>query len=408
MAVRMAFDMNLHQDDIYSRTLFEAEMRRRLWAHIVVADSHSARDRGSAPLITMESFTTLPPRNINDVDLSFESEEPSEEDEGITDTSLLLIQYSGCSTLNQLAFVSNPSPRQPSIETDIDWNKRLQLAHSFRQQLHERFLQHCDFDISYHCALRGIGEVIARNLLVYVFRPLERHPRSIAPPVNGEQLLNITCAAMESFEAALSNPVCARFRWFGVTSNQWHTLAVMVAELCVCPLGQAADRAWAMLEPMILRSRANIAEGPSGMLWRPLEKMVKRAREVRKNALALNSNTAGQEPGGEAWPGPSGGLETNPASVDLANLRVSTTGNVPSPRGYNPGLQRGDQAPMDWASWSWPATYPSVMGSSDVGESPGTGFATWENFLGGIQRAETPVPGMPFYSGPTQIRRGSN
>lgn len=373
-------------------------MRRRLWAHVFIADAQAARDRGSEPMIRADSFTTPPPLNINDVDLILGNPESPQERTGVTNTSLMLIEQLNCHVLKQLAFVTKTSGRRPSLDIDWDWDQRLQLAHGFRQRIHEQFLQYCNYDIPLHCALRDIVEVMHRNLLVYVFRPLERHPRSAPPPVTDEQLLNITGAALESFEVAVMNPICEQFRWFGVMNNQWHTLAVMVAELCVCPLGPAADRSWSMLEPMMLRSRSNIAEGEAGMLWRPLEKMVRRAREVRKNAVALNPVEPENEP---TWPVvpsqssiPSGNVD--PPLMGFSNLQVSTAPTNMTSRAYTFTQPPEGQTPVEWTSWSWPADYEGMVGTQDPSETSGTGLAAWESFLGGLQRDETPLPEMAY------------
>ena len=405
MAVRIAYDINLHQDDIYNRSPFDAEMRKRLWAHICIADVQAARDRGSKPAIDPATASTPPPLNINDADISFNSTSEPEEREGLTDTSLTLIDALDCQTLRQLAYIAGGTSTRQLQDIDFNWEKRLRLAHSFRQRVHERFLQYSDYSIPLHGAIRDIVEVEARDLLVFVFRPLERHPRSEAPAVNSEQLLNVAGAALESSEVALANPICEKYRWFGLTNDQWHTLAVMVAELCVCPLGPTADKAWTMLEPMLLRSRSNIAEGEAGMLWRPLEKMVKRAREVRKNALAMNPQNE------EGWQHQPPRIHTSQSSeasgLSVAEFRALTVNTAVganaagdmSSRAFNFVQPPGPQTPVDWTSWSWPNDYEGMVGVQEApDEMSGTGMANWDDFIGGLQRDPTPLPGS-VYSG---------
>ncbi|RAK95288.1 fungal specific transcription factor domain-containing protein [Aspergillus ibericus CBS 121593] len=72
MLIREAIAFGLHRDPaaFYSMTVFQREMRRRLWVAIVEAEVQSSLISGLPPCISLDSFDVLPPPNIDDEDIS--------------------------------------------------------------------------------------------------------------------------------------------------------------------------------------------------------------------------------------------------------------------------------------------------------------------------------------------------
>ncbi|KKZ58609.1 hypothetical protein EMCG_05505 [[Emmonsia] crescens] len=80
--LRMAMYIGLHRDPscLPTGTAFAAEMHRRLWNTIMEITLQSSLDSGAPPLISLSSFDTEPPRNLNDDQLMFEDLLPAPED----------------------------------------------------------------------------------------------------------------------------------------------------------------------------------------------------------------------------------------------------------------------------------------------------------------------------------------
>jgi hypothetical protein len=73
--VRAAVYMGLHRDPVHlpKRTIFGAEMRRRLWNTILEISLHSSMLCGGPPLMSLTSFDTEPPGNFDDYQLMIEN-----------------------------------------------------------------------------------------------------------------------------------------------------------------------------------------------------------------------------------------------------------------------------------------------------------------------------------------------
>ncbi|KAF2737626.1 hypothetical protein EJ04DRAFT_520928 [Polyplosphaeria fusca] len=70
--LRIAIQMGLHRDPsrLPKRSIFLAEMRRRLWNTIIELNLQSSLTSGGPPLFSMEDFDTQPPKNLDDEQLS--------------------------------------------------------------------------------------------------------------------------------------------------------------------------------------------------------------------------------------------------------------------------------------------------------------------------------------------------
>lgn len=66
--IRLAMNMGLHQDSSRSpkMSIYETELRRRLWATVLEISIQSSLDSGMPPLISYNDFDCKPPSNIND------------------------------------------------------------------------------------------------------------------------------------------------------------------------------------------------------------------------------------------------------------------------------------------------------------------------------------------------------
>lgn len=76
--VRRAMYMGLHRDPMYlgEMTKYRAEMRRRLWATILELNLQLSYEAGGLPLISPSDYDTKPPCNLNDEQLSDETDIP--------------------------------------------------------------------------------------------------------------------------------------------------------------------------------------------------------------------------------------------------------------------------------------------------------------------------------------------
>ncbi|KAI0425260.1 hypothetical protein F5Y09DRAFT_352551 [Xylaria sp. FL1042] len=75
MLLRTALQLGLHRDPkrFPGVSVFESEMRRRIWATVLELNAQASLDSGTPPGISYDDFDTGPPGNINDEDISEDS-----------------------------------------------------------------------------------------------------------------------------------------------------------------------------------------------------------------------------------------------------------------------------------------------------------------------------------------------
>ncbi|KAH6889186.1 hypothetical protein B0T10DRAFT_548600 [Thelonectria olida] len=93
--IRQAMYMGLHRDPkhLADMSVYRAEMRRRLWATILELNLQSAYDAGGPPLISAKHHDTRLPANLNDDQLTDESDAtkaPISNPDALTDVSVQL------------------------------------------------------------------------------------------------------------------------------------------------------------------------------------------------------------------------------------------------------------------------------------------------------------------------------
>ena len=95
VASRIAEGMGLHKDGLqYGLSLFESEMRRRLWWQISILNGRSAEMAGTSSYGSMTSLFELPPpMNVNDDELYPEMTERPPESNRATEMTPFLLRY---------------------------------------------------------------------------------------------------------------------------------------------------------------------------------------------------------------------------------------------------------------------------------------------------------------------------
>lgn len=404
LAVRIAQAMGLHEDDAYNLPPFQHEIRRRVWNGLCILDLQATRDRGSNPLIPSNSFSTPPPLNVPDEDLTPEMTIYPETKEGLFDISLNVMSGFAARVGKQLDHVQRGQP----LEIEQNWEKRQELAVSFKERFDRNIGRHLDLRIEKHIIVAKIAETIASGLTLSAVRPLHRHPRSKPPQVSTKSLLDLTSSILERIASGSNIEAYRDVRWFGTLYNQWHAVAVMAASLCVETKGPSVDRAWAIVEPSLVFFKSTVADSENGMLWRPIEKLMKRAREVRAAATASRSSSMPSLNASMTPSTASGGLESSTSQPDMGMLSLEPTQTWPQQMPASdfslfdtkpnttlgPGLMPMPGA--QWNEWSPDMGNFDLRSGSTSSESPSASWANWENFIQDLdQNADAPFD-MPL------------
>jgi hypothetical protein len=97
-----------------------------------------------------------------------------------------------------------------------------------------------------------------------------------------------------------------KWGWLFRTYVQWHAIAFLLSELCVRTKGEAVERAWRALEATAGRWWYPLGEsfyrkGKQGCLWKPLRKLMAKARAARERELKLEQASQALKNGSVAY-----------------------------------------------------------------------------------------------------------
>jgi len=303
---------------------------------------------------------------------------------------------------------------------------KLALAvQGFVQSMNDKYTRYCNTDIPFHWFAKRVSEIMGSGLMLYAIRPMQLHPQIKAPPMEEFNVLNIAVDILAKHQTVLTTPFTEPWRWF--VWVQWHPLAVALAELCSRTEGSDVDRAWGVVDVAFQRYADLVADTERGMLWSPIEKLMKKARQnKRMAAMAKLSLRDQKEPFANIpapLPGPANRSEAPRTASDMKGQTSrpypDTLRNMPvNPHtdGWNARIFAPDSIASNTPSMpdtmegltSTPNlnTAPLLMNStpfSGVGDAASflldMAWNNWEDFVGEVNFADfdlsDPMVGFP-------------
>ena len=311
LLIRLAQAQGCHRDgQQFDLSPFETEMRRRLWWQICTLDIRASEDHGADPSIIEYSFDTQLPLNINDEDISPEMTEAPEEREGATEMTFDLIRFSVSTTVRQLSYTPpgrGPCQTKMGRMTIEDKEKKIEDLH---QYLEQKYLRHLDVTIPLHWVAATVARLIMGKMWLIVHHPLSRIDCGAGLSQDVKDRLFHTSVEVIEFSRLLETDASTlKWGWLFRTYVQWHALAFALSELCIRSTGPTVDKAWCVIDNALADQETTVSSSQRGMLWKPLRKLLIRARAERSKGLqsraqfpldgsiGLNGSSLGIPPG---------------------------------------------------------------------------------------------------------------
>lgn len=373
VAIRIAHSLELHRENNESSVSpYEQEMRRRLWWQIVILDVHASEDRGSEPMIHEISFNTKKPMNVNDEDLNPEDMRPVSARIGSTAMTLCAIGHEMWQLHRECSAVSRPDENGQVSQSPHFVERKLSMISQYQQHFETQYLAHCDSRNPICWVATMMTRLVLGRLLLGIYHPVNQEYRSSTyPSVTRERLLLTSVEIMEGAYALDREPKAAQWKWFFKSWVQWHALAVALAELCVQDQGALVQRAWAIVDLVFEPWATHIADSKRGMLWRPIQKMMAKARVIRRQAASV-SGANGITPHEELPPPPYnhlGGFSLAGPPEAYMNTEDSLTKLT-----LHPQTSQGQQQTQP--------TVSDITSSVNGGEAFGSiNWAEWDEFM---------------------------
>ncbi|KAI2480160.1 c6 transcription [Pyrenophora tritici-repentis] len=295
LVVRISQTLGIHRDGShFGLPPFQVEMRRRLWWQVCILDARSSEDHGCDPNIVEAQFDTKMPLNVNDTDLYPDMTEFPEERQGFTDMTFCLLRFEIANIFRRIIYVPPGPNKCTEFFAGLTIEQKEKWITECHQAMEAKYLKNCDMNIPICWVTATISRLIMSKMWLIIYHPHQRKDGGITLPQETKDKLFIT--SLENVEYSLLLETEARtmkWGWLFRTYIQWHAIAFLLSELCVRTKGEAVERAWRALEATAghwwfpLNDSLQMGKGQQGCLWKPLRKLLAKAKAAREREMAL-------------------------------------------------------------------------------------------------------------------------
>lgn len=291
LLIRMGQSLGLHRDgQQFDLSPFETEMRRRLWWQICSLDVRTSEDHGSDPSIAEQSFDTRFPLNVEDEDIDPDMKETPVEREGRTEMTFDLIRYTVSTTVRRLSYAP-PGQGPCSVKNaSLTMEDKERLIEELHQYLESKYLKYCDKERPLDWVSATVSRLILAKMWLIVHHPsLRDNGGAGLPQATKDRLFRTSVEVIEFSHLLETERLTQKWGWLFRTYVQWHAVAFVLSQLCIRAPGPDVDKAWTAVDSVFEDWGGVVSASKRGMLWKPLRKLMARARSVRAQQLAKQS-----------------------------------------------------------------------------------------------------------------------
>jgi len=318
--------MGLHRDGSeFGLSPFEAEIRRRLWWHLMLIDIRTSEDFAGNPYPYTTNRVRVPV-NLDDEDMDPNSKIDYTSKTGLTEMSPCLIRYEGCQFILSCMAVGQQGQHQchccdgviPTKETLPCKTIPVEVIEKFQQDLQNKFIDFADKDLS--VPKNRLVSQMARlaclkmRVLLGVFHIRKGESAShVETTKYAEEMFDNSVALLEAQSDLQNGEDFANWFWLLKNYNQWHSMAIILTQILSeinkmenpteATLPSNLRRAWSIAD---LTFQQSDAVGIYDKMWGPLSSLRKKVADKLR----------GKPVEEESPPALSIGLGTSPPAIE--------------------------------------------------------------------------------------------
>ncbi|OIW27881.1 hypothetical protein CONLIGDRAFT_655572 [Coniochaeta ligniaria NRRL 30616] len=282
LIIRAAQSMGLHRDGkTLGLSIFETEMRRRLWWCLSANDGRVAEDHSITVNVFDPSTNIEFPSNVDDSQLYPGITELPDNRGRWTEMSLPLIMKEHCLARRRLYQVIPPSAS--SIPSEA---VRKEIVDKTIAHCEEEYFQYFNTVIPVQRAAMLMGRAVLGKLefvsrLQWLSMANQNTTRGL---LSTDETLAEACQILEYGTQLQSDELLRNYRWISDVYPQYHVLLYVLWRLCVRPTGPSVDRAWVHVEKSfdVEFGRIGFETAPPGSKWTVLKAFREKAVRIRQ------------------------------------------------------------------------------------------------------------------------------
>ncbi|KAF4460339.1 Carboxylesterase type B [Fusarium albosuccineum] len=279
LAIGNAMRMGLHCEETTSHlSMFEVEMRRRLWWQIYVLDVRIAMECGVEPSIIGQTFNVRKPLNTNDIALDPLLDASPQQVDGKTEMTLSLIRIQTSELTRRILFSDNfnKSNGYPTLSQAQKCDK----IDEMRIDIETKYLVHYSSQIPLDIIASSTARLIFAKLKVMVCKP-QANQGGGNPFM--ENYLALCLDVLKQSHQIRSYRPGRPWSWLFETCVEWDALAYVLLDLCVSPSSTDSVTAWNLVEDIYndWQQDVNLVENRR---WRHIQVLWSEAMMAKRRA----------------------------------------------------------------------------------------------------------------------------
>ncbi|OGE54586.1 hypothetical protein PENARI_c006G10685 [Penicillium arizonense] len=280
IATRIAQRIGIHRDgSSHGISVFDTEIRRRIWFQLMIIDATSAQFCGVASTPLPGAIDVQPPMNANDSDLDPRMTEPAYEKEGPTEMIFCLARSAFGKWLHRWskeAEGSNTGPWAFLTSSSMTLSEKDKAIDELEAHMENNFFRHCDKSIPLHIAT----SMMASSAIHYT-RLMAHHPRQYSDPscipqsekdIIFEHALKMT----EHADYAQTCSAVQKYSWHMVNHVPWDAIILILSDMRHRRDPEEKSKVWHLIGNVYSRNLRE-SKGIQTPLHRAIQHLIVRA-----------------------------------------------------------------------------------------------------------------------------------
>jgi hypothetical protein len=280
IAIRIAQRMAIHSESALAKcTVFEAELRRRLWWALALFDARISEISGHKCTTLDPSWDCRVPLSLNDSDLRPEMKKPPNIQRAPTDALFIVVRSELGDFIRRAKFhleFTNPALK-PIGDTQHEIIPESTKLDTLEKKIEDKYLNFLDPEVPAH-----FFTVYFTRLMFARWRLLQLHSTLSSPTEAQQEVLVSHSLDMLGYDTRIvSSPLICGFSWMPNLYFPFIAYMQLLLYLRKRPTGKQAEKAWGI---MSANYEAHI-HTQIGPFVEPFVKMVLLAWKAREAAL---------------------------------------------------------------------------------------------------------------------------
>ena len=246
LAIRIAECQGIHRESTLVKcTVFEAEMRRRLWWCLMLYDTRMGEKADHKDPSLAPTWDCRQPINCNDSDLWPDMKEPPISRSRSTEALYSVIRAEIADHIrNSEWFLDFSNPRLKPLAKELPDGGSIDVL---EQRIQRDYLRYCDMNNPIH--FFTVGATKAHLIRSRLFEHFARSLNNSGPQTEDQRDHGISIALdyLMNDQELVGSPLCRGYLWYLQSYFPFPAYMHLIQDLQRRPLGRLADRVWSVM-----------------------------------------------------------------------------------------------------------------------------------------------------------------